>query len=179
MLRYRRLWTTIPRPNRRWVVINALGVTAVINIVVNLAIAWLGTRGVDAVPLWATPLLRPSTIADTVGTTFMLPLITSITCGAAVDREIRRGRLVPLPLDGEAGDLLRRLPRGVARRALRIASLTLAAVGPVAVLGLVATRFDEVGVPSFLVFKVAYAVALGLVVTPIIALAAMVHTEPG
>lgn len=174
----RGLWSTIPSPNRRWVIINALGVSAAINVMVNLAIAWLSTRGALAVPLWSTPLLRPSTIVDTMGTTFMLPLITAITCGAALGREIGLGRIPPLPLDCEARKLLSRLPRGLVPRALQIASLTLVVIGPLAILALVAARFGNVGVSSFLVFKVAYAVGLGLIVTPVIALASMVHEEP-
>lgn len=175
---HRRLWSTIPPPNRRWIVVNALAVTAAINIVVNLAIAWLGTRGVHSVALWSTPLRRPSTIADTLATTFMLPLITAITTGIALRREIQTGTILPLPLDCEARHLLNRLPHSLLGRAMRIALLTLAAIGPITVLLLIAGQFDNVSVPSFLVFKVAYAVGLGLMVTPVVALAAMTHEAP-
>ena len=175
--RWRGLWSTIPPPNRRWVIINALGVTAAVNVVVNLALAWLATRTVHVVPLWSTPLLRPSTVVDTLGTTFMLPLITAITCGVALRREIRLGRVLPLPLDCEARKLLSRLHRGLVPRAMQIASLTLAAIGPIALLALVAAQVGDVSVSSFLLFKVAYAVGLGLIVTPVIALAVMTHEQ--
>ena len=176
--RWRRLWSTIPPPNQRWVIINALGITAAINVVVNLALAWLATRSVRVVPLWSTPLLRPSTAVDTLGTTLTLPLITTITCGLAVRREIRLGRVLALPLDCEARKLLSRLPHALVPRALHIASLTLAAIGPIALLALVAAQFGDLSVSSFLVFKVAYAVGLGLVVTPVTALAAMADVRP-
>jgi hypothetical protein len=176
--RRRPLWSSIPAPNRRWIVVNALGVTAVINVVVNLAIAWLGTRGARAVPLWSTPLVRPSTITDTVGTTFMLPFVTALTCGAAVTREMRLGRVLPLPHQCRVWDLFNRLPRNAASRALLLALVTLVTVGPLTLFTLVLIRFGTVSVASFLMFKVAYAVSLGLVVTPVIALAAMSREEP-
>jgi hypothetical protein len=175
--RLRQLWSCIPGPNRRWLVVNALAVTAAVNVGVNLAIAWLGTRGVDSVPLWSTPLLRPSTVTDTLGTTFMLPFVTAITTGVALRSEIRRGRVLPLPLDCEARRLTRGLPRGRIRRALWIATGTVVVVGPVILLGLAAARFDDVSVHAFLLYKVAYAVVLGLLVTPVIAVAAMTQDE--
>src|SRR5437763_1518036 len=117
---WRRIGIDIPLPNRRWVIVNALGVTAVINVVVNLGVAWLGTRGAHSVALWATPLKRPSTIADTVGTTFVLPFMTTIFCTRAVQREIRTGRIPPLPHESDVRRFIGRLPRRVLPRALRI-----------------------------------------------------------
>ena len=178
MGRWQSRWSTIPAANRRWILINALGVTAVINVVVNLTIAWLGTRGARVVPLWSTPLVRPSTISDTVGTTFMLPFVTSLTCGAAVTREMRLGKILPLPHQCHGWDLFNRLPRNAASRALRLALVTLVTVSPLTLLTLVLMRFGTVSVASFLIFKVAYAVSLGLVVTPVIALTAMSREEP-
>src|SRR5207302_1772809 len=96
-----RVGTAIPMANRRWLVVNALAATAAINVVVNFVVAWLGTRGAHSIALWATPLKRPSTIADTVGTTFTLPFITTVLCTRAVEREIRTGRIPPLPHDCE------------------------------------------------------------------------------
>jgi hypothetical protein len=158
-------------------VVNALGVTALINVVINFGIAWLGTRGVHTVALWAVPMRRPSTIADTLGTTFMLPFITALTCSRAVERELRIGRIPQLPQDSEVRRLLEHLPRRVVPRALRIASLTMLVIGPAALATLLTTRFGGVSVPAFLIFKVAFAVSLGVVVTPVVALAAMSFDE--
>jgi hypothetical protein len=171
--RWQSLWSTIPAANRRWILVNALGVTAVINVAVNLTIAWLGTRGARAVPLWSTSLVRPSTVTDTVGTTFMLPFVTALTCGAAVTREIRLGRIRPLPDQCRVRDLFDRLPRGRLPGALGVALVTLVTVGPVSLFTLVLMRLGTLSVASFLMFKVVYAVSLGLLVTPVIALAAM------
>ena len=84
-----RVGTAIPMANRRWLVVNALAATAAINVVVNFVVAWLGTRGAHSIALWATPLKRPSTIADTVGTTFTLPFITTVLCTRAARQSHR------------------------------------------------------------------------------------------
>jgi hypothetical protein len=165
----------IPRSNRRWLIVNALGVSALINVVINFAIAWLGTRSVHSVAAWAVPLRRPSTIIDTLATSFTLPFVTTITATPAVVRELRAGRLLPLR-DSDLRRTLERLPRPVVRRAFRVALWTGLTVGPAATLTLAATT-GSLSVSSFLIFKVAFAVALGLVVTPLVALAAMSHEE--
>ena len=68
----RALWRALPPTGRRWVLLNALLVTAVINTVLNAGIAWLGIRGMDEVPLWDTR--ETSLVTDTVGTLFLLLL---------------------------------------------------------------------------------------------------------
>jgi hypothetical protein len=175
--RWRRIGIDIPLPNRRWLIVNALGVTAAINVVVNLGVAWLGTRGAHSVALWATPLARPSTIADTVGTTFVLPFMTTILCTHAVQREIRTGGIPPLPHESNVRRFIGRLPRRVLPRALRIGWWSALTIGSAALVMLVVTQFGSLSVPSFLLFKVVFAVGLGLVVTPVIALAAMCHAD--
>jgi hypothetical protein len=169
--------TAIPEQNRRWLVVNALGVTAVINVVVNFVVAWLGTRGAHSIALWATPLKRPSTIADTMGTTFILPFMTTVLCTRAVEREIRTGTIPPLLHDCQVRRLVSRLPKRVLPRALIVASWSALTIGSMALVVLVVTRLGGLSVPSFLMFKVAFAVGLGLVVTPVIALAAMHQAE--
>ena len=170
---WRQVWTSIPTANRRWIVVNALAVSAVINVAINLTIAWAGTRGAHVVALWAPPG-RPSTIFDTLCTTFMLPLFTALTCTPGVLRDRRARRIETLPLESDVGRLLGRLPRPLLPRALWLASVTAAVVGPVALVALVVSGVGDLSVSSFLVFKVAYAVALGAIVTPVVAAAAMV-----
>ena len=172
---WRQVWTSIPAANRRWLVINALAVSAVINVAINLTIAWTGTRTVHVVALWAAPPARPSVIFDTLCTTFMLPFFTALTCSLGVFRDLRARRIETLPLDSDVGRLLGGLQRPLLPRALWLGSVTTAVVAPVALVGLVVSGVGDLSVPSFLVFKVAYAVALGAIVTPVVAAAAMVR----
>jgi hypothetical protein len=166
---------SIPGPNRRWLVFNALGVTAVVNVAVTLAIGWADTRGLRSVPLLTMVPWRPSTIGDTVGTTFVLPFLTTVICTPAVRLDIRRERIRPLP-PGSAMHGLVASTHALVPRALRIAARTCLAVGPVAAAGLYLAHFGGVATPTFVVFKVAFAVALGAIVTPCVALAAMAES---
>ena len=71
--------------HRRWLLINAVIITAVINLVLNAAIAWFSVRGAHQVRLWGLPLVdKPSTVLDTVGTFFFLPLFTCLMVTTAV-----------------------------------------------------------------------------------------------
>jgi hypothetical protein len=164
---------SIPGPNRRWLVINALGVTAIINVAVTLAIAWAGTRGLRSVSLLTMTPWRPSTIGDTVGTTFVLPFVTTIICTLSIRLDVRRGRLRPLPPDSVVRRFAGNSRHSLPRKALMIAAGTCVAAGPLAAAGLYLAHFGGVPTSTFIVFKVAFAVTLGSIVTPCIALAAM------
>ncbi|HEX6470697.1 MAG TPA: hypothetical protein VF069_16475 [Streptosporangiaceae bacterium] len=172
----------VPGAHRRWILINAVGVTACVNLLLNAGIATVSVIGVDTVPVWSTPLLGgPSIIADMVGTLFTLPLITCLICTTSVWLELRRGRLAPLTWPGVAHSPLDRLPAGRLRRGLVLGAVTTFMLGPPAIGVVVALRFDALSAPAFVVFKVAFAIGLGALVTPVIALRAMAdggHRDP-
>lgn len=166
-------WGKLLPGQRRWLALNAGLLTATTNLVVNAVIAWLSVRNLRTVPLWAVPLIgKPSTITDTVGTFFILPLTTCVICTTLVRNQVRRGRLSPLP-PGEIGAVLARLPDGRVRRGAALGTVSLAAFSPIAVIVLVAMNFGDVSRAEFVAYKAALGVALGAVVTPVIALRAM------
>jgi hypothetical protein len=164
---------SIPEPNRRWLLVNAVGVTAVINVAVTAGIAWLSTRGLRTIPLVGLTPWRPSTIGDTVGTTFVLPFVTTVICTLAVRRDAHRGHLRPLPPGSVIRELAGNGRHALLPRALLIAARTGLTAGPLAAAGLYLAHFGGVPASAFIVFKIAFAVALGAIVTPCIALAAM------
>jgi hypothetical protein len=176
--RRRPLWWTTPAANRRWVVVNALGVTAVINLVLNAGIAWASIRGQHNVPVWSPRLLgRASVLSDTVGTLFLLPLITTLLCTTAVWREIGAGRLPPL--DGAALGPLGHLPPGRLRRGFVLGALALVVLSPVVVTIAAVADVGALSRGNFILYKALFAVLLGAVVTPLIALGAMGDVPPG
>src|SRR4051812_28948219 len=158
---------------RRWLIVNAVLVTAVVNLVLNWLPAWLAVRDVDHVPLWTAPLTGGTGVyTDTLGTLIILPFVTTILCTAAVWRDRRAGRLERAWLPKSLTPL-RVLPR---RRAARgavfaVVSVALLAVPAAALLAAVAP--DGLDRGPFVVYKTALGVALGLVVTPLIAARAM------
>jgi hypothetical protein len=169
----------LPASHRRWILLNAIAITAVVNVVINSAIAWLSAAGTTRVPLWATPIIGgPSTITDTVGTLFLLPLITNLLVTTAVRRDQRDGRLTPLDNAQSAWSVFRALPRGRVRRGAALGACCVAALAPAAVAILIATDSGGLSVADFVLYKAILGVALGALVTPVIALRAMAD-DPG
>jgi hypothetical protein len=172
----------LPGPHRRWILVNAVGVTACVNLVLNAGIALVSVIAADSVPVWSAPLVGgPSVVADTVGTLFTLPLITCLICTTSVWLELRSGRLAPLTGPGAVRSLLDRLPARRLRRGLAFGAGTTLVLGAPTIGVVMALPLDELSAPAFVVFKVAFAVGLGALVTPVIALRAMAdeaHHEP-
>jgi Phosphotransferase enzyme family len=161
-------------PHRRWILVNAVIVTAGINLVINAGIARLSVIGADTVPVWSVPLLGgPSILTDTVATLFTLPLITCLLSTTAVWQELRSGRLTPIGGSGLVGSLLGRLPARRLRRGLVFGACSTVLLAPPAAIVIVSLNIGGLSVGAFVVFKVAFAVGLGALVTPLIALRAM------
>jgi hypothetical protein len=164
----------LPASHRRWILRNAVAITAVVNLALNATIAWVSANGRSAIPLWATPIVGgPSTITDTLGTLFLLPLITCVLCTGAVWRDLRTGRLDQLRGLSQRHPLLAAMPatrllRGVVFGVLCVVVLAL----PVTLL-LVAIDLDHLSRGDFIAYKTSFAVALGAVITPVIAVRAM------
>lgn len=172
----RALWRSLPAPHRRWIVLNALLATAAINLVVNALLAFLFTRGQPDVPFWVRPFSETGTLDDTLGTIFLLPLITCLLITAVIWRELRTGALDSISLTDPAGRLLDRLPPAGIRRALAFGAITFVLVAPPVALILALIDFGTISCAHFIVFKTCFAIALGALVTPVIALKAMTDT---
>jgi len=154
-------------------VANAVAGTAVVNLAVNGGIAWLSVQGHPTVPLWPTGFpATPSIFADTVGTLFVLPLITCLLCTTAVWRELSRGRLTPLSPAG-LWCVLTRLPARRLRRGLLLGAVSTLLIAPPVTLMLAALHAGNLSDGAFVVYKMLFAVALGALVTPVIAWRAM------
>lgn len=164
----------LPASHRRWILRNAIAITAFVNLVINAGIAWLSAAGLTRVPVWGTPIIGgPSTITDTVGTLFLLPLITTLLVTQAVRRDLRHGRLTPLSHAESGYPILRVLPRDTTRRGIILGAASVAALGPGAVAILIATDSGGLSVANFVLYKASFAIALGALATPVIALHAM------
>jgi hypothetical protein len=174
MMRFRSALRDLPAAHRRWILLNAIAITAAVNLVLNAGIAWLSAAGMSGIPVWATPIIGgPSTITDAVGTIFLLPLITTLLVTAAVRRDLSRGRLTPLYFTGSGPAIIRALPRNTARRGIALGAVCVAALAPAAVAILIATDPGDLSVANFVLYKATLGIALGALVTPAIALCAM------
>jgi hypothetical protein len=171
------VWRKLPPPNRRWLLVNALLVTVAINTIVNAAIAWLGVRGQDTISMWGVPLAETSVFWNVVGTLFLLTGITCVLTTTAIRRDARRGSVVPL--DWLRGDhlWLMTLPLSRWRRGVMLGALVTVVLAPPLVLALVVSGFPDLSREEFVAAQTAFAVLLGALVTPPIALFAMADPD--
>jgi len=163
-------WRGLHAQHRRWIIINALLITAVVNVVINGALAWFSIRTQHAVPIWGLPAPgKTNVMTDTVGTFFFLPFFTCATCTTAVWREMRAGRLPLL----ETLAVPSRLAHGRLRRGAVLGVLTAAILSPIAIAVLAVGHLGNVSPTQFVIYKMVLGVLLGAAVTPVIAVLAM------
>jgi hypothetical protein len=147
---------------------NGLG-AACLNAVINGAIAWATFRGTAVVPLWG-PL---GIASDTVATSLILPFLTCVIVTALTRWHVRAGRLPPLPVGlGWAG-----LPSGTLARGGALAAASFVLLVPITLLIFIGSGVRELPFERFVVFKVAFAVADGLLVTPLCARLALAGVQ--
>jgi hypothetical protein len=171
------VWRETVSEHRRWLLLNTIVISAVVNAILNALIAWGSAASEDEVPLWAVPLAEgPSLITDTIGTFFILPFLTTLVVTTAVWHELQEGRLAPLKRRTEG--LFAHLPRTRVRRGAYFGAITTLVLSPPAVLALVLRDPGDVSVGDFVLFKAIFGVVLGALVTPPIALAAMTDEPP-
>jgi hypothetical protein len=149
--------------HRRYLLLDQGIGAGVFNVVLNAAIAWVLFRRMDAVPLWG----QQSIVGDTLGTSFMLPLMTTLIASRIVYRHVRLGR-VPALAWPEAS-FGRRLPRRLSLRGALLGAVCLVVAGAPAIRALAVVGVDEMSLGRFIVFKAIFAGALATVVTPLIA----------
>ncbi len=159
--------------HRRYLLIEQGVGGGVVNFVLNLGIAALLFRGLATVPLWG----QQSIAGDTIGTTFLLPLITCLIVTPLAQRQLRAGSLAALGWTRSSHPVLGWLPRRTFPRALAFGVITTVLAAPVSIWALGALDVDTLSFERFLLFKAAYAAVLGAVVTPVVALWAIAEGE--
>lgn len=163
----------------RWVWLNAVLATAVINVLANGLIAWLSVLGMDEVPMWSVPLVGgTSTAVDTLGTFFVLPFLTMIFTTLAIRREMRLGAFTPVARADDRAPLMRKLPQRLGRRALAFACLMTLTFGLLTLVFVLAFAPETMSTSAFITYKIVLGALLGALVTPVVALGAMADQRP-
>jgi hypothetical protein len=160
---------------RRWLIVNAVIGTAIVNLFVNLAVGWLETRGHPHMPRF-TVSTKSSVLSDGLGALFTLPLITCLLVTAGVHRDRRSGGLARLDWQ-PTGRWWRSVIRPtVLSRGFRLGAVTF--LGLALPIGCVLALAFPHGLTSshFIAFHTLFTVVLGAIVTPMVALAAMTDT---
>jgi hypothetical protein len=177
-LRVASLWRELPAANRSWLITKALLATAAINTVVNAAIASLSVAGQGSVSMWGAPLVETSIFWNLIGTLFLLPLITCVLTTTAIRADIRRGSLASLRDLRATHRRLAALPPARWSRGAAIGALAVVTLAPPLVLALVVTNPGDLDRAQFVLYQTVFAVLLGAVVTPPIAVLAMADPDP-
>ena len=138
-----------------------------INVAVNVGLGLLAFGGSDKVPVWA---LEKGALADFLGCCFFLPLITCLIATPIVRRQAVAGTVSRIPVE-DAPAWLRFFQGSLFPRALKwgVAGLAVFA-GPVSAAWILFAE-PTVGTTGFLISKSLFAGALGVLVTPLIAIA--------
>jgi len=154
-------------PRHRTYLLIEQGIGAgIFNVVINAAIAWLFFHGMSTVPLFG----NQSIMGDTIGTTFMLPLLTAIIAGRIVRAHVRTNHVPAWPW---TAGIARMIPRSLGARgfALGVLCVLLVGIPTTSVLG--AMGVTEMSFWGFIAFKALFAGILATVVTPLIARASL------
>jgi hypothetical protein len=156
--------------HRRFHVVDQQVGPMIVKLGLNAAIAWGPVREMERVPLWG----QQSIAGDTVGTAFVLPLLTCLIVSAVVTRQVARGHLARIE-NASRSSIVDSL--GVRRPVVRGALLGCIAIGltAVPVIAWLALRGpSEMTFGSFVWFKALFATALGMLVTPLLGWVALV-----
>ena len=152
----------LSRAHRRFIVVDEIVVTAVINFWLNYGIAWFFFRAATVVPLWGLS----SIAADTLGTAFVLPLLTALIATPLVRLQVLHGKLPPLaPADVRPSRWLR-LPFAARGALLGVVAMAVVAVPVVALFALVGPA--ALSTSRFYWFKASFAAAVGIGATPLL-----------
>jgi hypothetical protein len=160
---------TTPTGLLRYLLIGHVLIPAVINAAINSGVGWLSVSGLSEVQVWSSDR---GAVADLLGTSFFLPLITCLIATPLVRRDKDRARIGGLPHQ-YLPYWMRWLQRPLPVRALQfgITGIVLLSV-PICLLWEVFAG-STITVSQFLVIKTTFAVALGTVVTPVTAVLAL------
>jgi hypothetical protein len=155
--------TALSDAHRRFLVVDEVIGSSIVNFVLNAGIAWWMFRAATSVPLWGSA----SIAADTLSTAFVLPLLTALIATPLVRIQVARGKL---PLHDLA------VPRRSTfwtRRSFPVRGALLGLAAIVVVGAPVVGAFALVGPPQlttrhFIWFKASFAAGLGALVTPLL-----------
>jgi hypothetical protein len=136
-------------------------ICATINAALNPAVAWIGYRQLNFVPLWG----RNSMVVDTAVTSVVLTLLVTLFTTSGVRQALQTGRVRATEGFPRAGRLLSQLPRRAWSLGLLL-GLGIACVLTPLTFGLFnALGFSGLPLAWFALFKAMYTGPLGFVVT--------------
>jgi hypothetical protein len=148
--------------HRRFLIVDELVVPAIVNFLLNAAIAWYFFRKLPSVPLLGTQ----SIALDTLVTAFVLPVLTALIAAWLVRWRVVRRKLSPIPTELLRASSWSRRSFLVRGARLGVAAVVLVAAPLVLLLPLVG--IEHLSLARFIWFKASFAAGVGILVTPLL-----------
>lgn len=146
---------------------------AVVNLVINGAIGWGAFHSLDPVPFSGSPGIA----GDLAATAFLLPLLVCLIVTPLVRAETRKGKVAPA--ERSQGLLSRSLPSALVFRGIVLGLLAATTIAPLTIWALQALGVRQMGFWQFVTFKAAFGAALAALITPVVALRALMDSGAG
>ena len=127
--------------------------------------------------MWGLPLIETSTFWNVIGTLFLLPLITCTLTTNAIRRDIRSGSLSSVSHLRSDHRWLSLLPPNRLRRGAIAGVVAVVALAPPVILALLFLGFPDLTRDQFIAGQTAFAVVLGALITPVMALYVMADPD--
>jgi hypothetical protein len=142
-------------------------VPLVINVVVNALAGRIAFRHMHTIPIRG---IQDSVVADLIGTSFFLTLITGLIASPLVRRDVRLRHVEPFRM---RAFIARWIPANVLLRSILAAILLTALLAGPVFAGCLLLPQTGISRLSYIAIKCGFAAVLGMLVTPMFALAAM------
>jgi hypothetical protein len=162
---------TLSRQHRRFLIVEEIVGSTIVNFFVNGGIAWFLFHAVASVPLWG----KSSIAVDTLATALVLPVVTALIARLIVRQQVMAGKLAPIP-PAELGSSFW-LRRSSAGRGALLGAAAVVLGGVPVVLVFALAGPTQLATTSFIVFKASFAAAVGAVVTPLLGWWALVDAS--
>jgi len=156
----------------RFLLIEQGAAPTLFNLLLNGLIAWFLFRSVESLSLWG----EPSVGIDLLVTAFLLPFLTCVIASAVAVRQVRSGKIPPLPSE------YRSLLAGWFRRSSLVGGIFFGIAGVIfaatpVILALDLAQAQAFSVSSFVIFKAVWAALLAMLVSPLIGCWALVNAS--
>ncbi len=157
----------------RFIILEQMIVLAIINFILNGAIALGVNHGVKIIPLWG--LISIS--GDTFATAFILTLLVGIIVTPITRKKIQSGHLPHSNWRRSSNAILGILPQKTFARSFVLALIYTIIVAPTTVFVLWALNITQMHFWPFIIFKASFAAFMSVLVGPIVAICAIGDNE--
>jgi hypothetical protein len=152
----------LSREHRRFLIVDEIVGSILINFPLNAGIAWALFRSKASVPLWGTS----SIAADTIVTAFVLTVATALLATRHARAQVIAGKLAPVPISEIRSSAWLQRSAFMRGTILGLAAIVLAAMPVIGALAIAGPH--ELSFGGFIWFKATFAAVLGAFVTPLV-----------